>query len=321
MKTKAFILFLIIVNIITLAFYFDARSHANSLKPEAHTSTLSDVTNSENLLFLAPRTAYIPEKDMLVNFSPLKVEFTEILDSESNADVSIYFEYLNSGSNFSINGTTRHTPASLVKVPIAMRALKQVEEGQLTLEKKLIITDDLKSSSWGALYMRPSGTEITVSELLQELLINSDSTAKNLLSTQFGAEEIQSIIDSAGVDELFDEDGKVTVKEYSRVFRALYTSSYLMPKNSEYILELLSQAPRDTYLPISLPNDVSVAHKFGADKINGYYNDSAIVYLEGRPYLLIVLVQSKDENVFSEEAARQLMSVLSKAAYDYVEGL
>lgn len=292
----------------------------NQLKKFEGTSITS---NEESIVFnkkyklLSPVLGHIPKEELLVNFSPLRKELTKIVESYPSADISIYFEYLNTGANISINGDLRQKPASLSKLPLAIIILHKIEQGEISLSDIKTITQEDKSSTWGELFKEPVGTEISIKQLIGEMIINSDNTAQNILFKLVTEKDVEDIVSGIGIEELFNEEGEVSVKEYSRLLRTLYTGLYLSLENSEELLNLMTLSTRERYIPNTLPKSVPVAHKFGTDNTNGYFNDSGIIYAKNRPYILIVLVSAKEDA--SQLDAQKIISEISQEAYNHVE--
>jgi beta-lactamase class A len=129
-------------------------------------------------------------------------------------------------------------------------------------------------------------------------------------------EDTSELVDSMGLEALFTNEGKISAKEFTRLLRTLYTSSYLKRENSEKILDLMTQASFREYLNQGFPPEVKFAHKFGQNKSTGVFADAGIVYLEERPYMLSVMIEVGEGK--SEQNAIDLMNEISKKAYQYV---
>jgi beta-lactamase class A len=257
---------------------------------------------------------YIPQEHFIVNIQPLREKLQEIVDKENDGTLSVYFEFLNTGANIQVNNESRFYPASLVKVPSALVAMKKVEKNEWKMGSMLVLFEQDKDSRYGTLYKKPVGTKFTIEELLKALLIDSDNTAHNMLMRNLSEQELGELKDLIGLDDLFNEKNEVSAKEYSRLFRALYNSSFLTRNGSQQVLEWLSQTKFNDTLPAGLPKNTAFAHKIGEDNVEMNYLDSGIVYLPNRPYLLTVMVKQHDQ-----EEAQALMKQISRAAYEYVK--
>jgi beta-lactamase class A len=258
--------------------------------------------------------SYIPQEHFIVNIQPLREELQKLVREEGPATISIYYEFLNTGANIQINNEQRFYPASLVKLPTAMVAMKKVERGEWHLNDMLVLYEEDKDNRYGKLYEQPTGTKFTIKKLLESLLIESDNTAHRMLMRNLSDQELAGLKDDIGLSELFDEKHEISAKEYSRIFRSLYISSYLNRDSSQQILDWLTQTKFDHTLPSGLPKGTAFAHKIGEDDVEQNYLDSGIVYLPNRPYLLSVMIKGHDQG-----KAESIMKRVSKAAHDYVK--
>lgn len=256
---------------------------------------------------------YIPQEHFIVNIQPLREKLLQIANTEPENTVSVYFEFLNTGANIQINNDTRFYPASLVKLPSAMVAMKKVERGEWHMDSRLVLFEEDKDSRYGDLYKQPVGTSLSINQLLQALLERSDNTAHRMLMRNLSEQELDDLRDDIGLEDLFDEKQEVSAKEYSRLFRALYISSFLKRSGSQQLLDWLTHTPFNNTLPSGMPQNTLFAHKIGEDDVEKNYLDSGIVYVPNRPYLITVMVKQHDQN-----KADAIMKQISEAAYQYV---
>ncbi len=264
-----------------------------------------------------PARSFTPQEHFIVNLQPLREELRELVQKEGPGSISLYFEYLNTGANVNIGQDLRVWPASLPKLPLAMAVMKKVENGVWQLDTKLALKEEQKDASFGTLFQNPVGTNFTIEQLLQELLTNSDNTAYHVLLENMNPSEIDPIIVETGLEALFDERGFVSAKEYSRLYRALYTSSFLKRENSERILKWLSESDFDRYLASGIEQNVTFANKWGVNQDYHVFLDSGIVYVPHRPYIITVMIRGNGSSG-EEERARAVMRDISSRAYNYI---
>jgi beta-lactamase class A len=94
----------------------------------------------------------------------------------------------------------------------------------------------------------PIGAPITIQNLLEEMLLSSDNTAYRILYRNLSLDEVRDVFMSLGLDDFFDQEGKITAKEYTRLLRSLYTANYLNPEHSQFLLNVLTRTEYDDYL-------------------------------------------------------------------------
>ncbi|NMB70275.1 serine hydrolase [candidate division WWE3 bacterium] len=282
------------------------------LKPQLQTNEI------QNFKWLSPHLNDIAKEDRLVHFAPLKTELISYINTEKDVNISVYFEYLITGTNFSINVDYYTYPASLTKVPISIMILNKVNKGVLKMEDRFPVTKVSRDSYSGDMYKYPDGTTFTLKELLEANIIKSDNTAKNILYSLIKEEDINDLINELGVDKLFNAEGNTTAKEYARVFRSLYYASMLTKEDSEYLLDLLTKTDPQKYMTAQLPKDVIVAHKYASMKPERSFSDVGIVFIKNRPFLLAVTIDGRNSKTFNEDSARRVISTIAKKSYDYV---
>lgn len=88
------------------------------------------------------------EQNIITTLQPIREKFREIVEKNGSEHISLYFEYLNTGANISINPDLRILPASLIKVPLAMAVMKKVERGEWRLSNELVMMKDDRDMNW-----------------------------------------------------------------------------------------------------------------------------------------------------------------------------
>lgn len=282
---------------------------------------------------LSPSVNLIDQANLLVNFEPLRQKLMARYEKHDDYLVSLYFEYLPTGANINVNRDQNIWPASLIKIPVAMSAMKKVEEGTWKLDNELVILDEDKDPEFGSLYKQPTGTTFTIKRFLEESLINSDNTAHFVLLRNIDAEELEQTYRHLGMDDIIDGfkkapqdkeyDNRITAKRYTIFFRSLYNATFLSPEYSELFLDILERAPKE-YLNLGMPADVKFVHKTGIRTDEHVWADSGIVYIPGRPYLITVMIQKKnapDTDRISDETTeevKQIFKDIGNDIYTYV---
>lgn len=277
--------------------------------------------NHDDYIYIDPHRHEVSTDNFIVNFRSLRDKLREIILARGKDNTSVYFEFLNTGANISINSDLRFFPASLIKVPIAMIAMKKVENGIWSLKTQLELQEQDRNDNWGDLYKNPAGSHFTIEKLIKELLVNSDNTADNLLRRNLTDDELFEMSDMLGLQEFYDQEGRITTKEYAKIFRALYSSCCLSRQSSQSILNLLTQSNSysDDFIVAGFPEEIDISHKIGVNKPLGIYSDAGIIYLIDKPVLLAILVQQPGEDtILEEENAKQIIKQISQEVYEYI---
>lgn len=292
------LIFLIITNIVSLVFYLssDVNTEKHKISP-----------------LLNPLRTMVDKKDMIVSIQPLRDEINRL--TENNQNISVYFEFLNTGANIVVNKDAEFFPASLSKLPLAMTVVKKIERGEWQWGNELVLMPTDKDDRFGNLYQQPIGTRITIENLVREMLVNSDNTAYTMILRNLEPEEFITTQKSLGLDSFFSNEGKISAKNYTVILRALYNSSYLEITNSEKLIKMMANSETNDFLSKGLPKDIPFSHKVGISDEKSVYLDAGIVYLPNRPYFLIVMVNTPDEN-----KAKNEMKAISEIVYNYISG-
>ncbi len=280
---------------------------------------------------LDPGAGEIRQNDLLVRFQPLREKLLSEYKDNPDFTIGLYFEYLPTGSNISVNTDVAMWPASLIKIPVAMAAMKKVEQGDWQMSNELVILDEDKDASFGQLYKQPTGTTMTIEALLHATLVDSDNTAHFVLLRNIDAAELEGVFFHLGLDDFLTsfknspnaqtEDNRMTAKNYSVFFRSLYNATYLSPENSEKFLSILTDSGHE-YVRNGLPEGTTFAHKTGIRADSGVWADSGIVYAAKRPYLLTVMLEKRDpKSAVTEADAAALFKTISSEIYTYVTAL
>jgi beta-lactamase class A len=278
-----------------------------------HKAVENATTNKYPLL--DPARQLVPQSDYIINLQPLR-EYLQDLGAQYPDMLTIYYEQLNSGANISVNQELHLYPASLSKIALAMIVAHKVEKGVWKWDTKLDHTAANLSSDSGELYKTIGDGPTTIDKLLSELLINSDNTAQNILRKNVAIEDYLSLQEETGLEELYNDQGFISAKEYSRMVRVLYTSSYLERDDSQKILELMTKSTFRDYLSQGIPEGIKFAHKYGENMEQSIFADSGIVYDNGHPYMITVLIKGKDSSEKTRKSAVDLMKNISQKAFE-----
>ncbi len=238
-----------------------------------------------------------------IDFTADLRDFVEDLKDEMDIeDVSVYYRDLNNGPVFGINQEESFAPASLLKIPLLIAYLRWAEDDPRVLEEKIFFESPIDvgyQQEFAPSLPLVSGTTYTARELLERMIKYSDNQALMLLFNKIPQQYQEELYRLLGVDTtlITDPTARLTVKQYSIFFRILFNASFLSRKNSEYALQLLSDTSFVDGLRASVPESITIAHKFGERKTRmdlQQFHDCGIVYYPGHPYLLCVMTRGKD---------------------------
>ena len=262
--------------------------------------------------FLSPRVLAEIHSDFLLNFLNLRDNLHQKIDPLKD-NFALYFEYLPSGTSIGINSGNEFFAASLFKLPVVMAYLRHKENINSKNDIKVRLTSDMLDNRFGDLWKKGEGYEIGLDEAARLSLEKSDNTAAKALGAAITQKDFDDVYRGIDINLQMNDKGTVmTAKNYSSILKALYFSAVLTRDDSETILSYLTKSDFNDKLTAGVPSDITVAHKIGVID-NESYMDCGIIYIPKRPYILCMVSKG------TEDEARNRMSSVSKAIYDYVK--
>lgn len=238
--------------------------------------------------------------------------------------VSVYYRDMNNGPWFGINQNELFSPASLIKVPLMIAYFKLSESDPSILNKEIVASH---SANYLAQNIVPKttltpGQKYTISELINNLITQSDNQAYDLLLANIDNQFLVKVFADLGIDislGFTNPNGDIlSVKSYASFFRILYNASYLSPKLSEAALHILSQSQYKDALVAGIDPSIQVAHKYGErsyiESNTKQFHDCGITYLPGKPYLICIM--TRGDNF---ETLTSTISEISRQIYTFVK--
>lgn len=252
----------------------------------------------------------------------MEAELNRVINSAKQGgkimDGSVLYRDLSNGPRVTVNSELSSSPASLLKVPLALSIHRRAESDPTFLNRK--VTMNIPDQNAGEYYKAPNsaevGKEYTIEQLLDLSLIDSDNNATDLLINQLSDVELRKSYEDLGIKVPVDDPSAYTMNVgiYSSFFRILYNASYLNRDDSEHFLSDLSKSTFSKGIVAGVPMGTRVSHKFGefsSGTNDKQLHDCGIVYQPKHPYLLCVMTKGND---FDNLAAT--IAEISKTVWD-----
>jgi len=118
------------------------------------------------------------------------------LDAQHRARLGVYVRDLDTGASASYRAEQRWYLASMVKVPVAIAALRDIERGVYSLETAVTLRASDIVDGAGTTVLAPVGTPLTVRSLLEQMIIHSDNTATDMLIGLVGLPAVNALVRS-----------------------------------------------------------------------------------------------------------------------------
>jgi len=265
-----------------------------------------------------------PARMRNIKQAELKIkDYIATAKQEKNAEtISVYFRDLSNGPWMGVNEDSVYSPASLLKVPVLLAALKQAQQNPGYLSQRVVFNpEDVTQFNPNIVGEKHIvlGNSYTIKELMEHMIIYSDNDAQDLLTKNISRENYNDVFLELGIDlsKYAPVDNFMSVKEYASYFRILYNATYLNKDMSEQALTLLSYTKYNNGIVAGVPKGTMVSHKFGERFFPGsnikQLHDCGIVYKPDRPYLLCIMTRGHD---FKEQ--EEIISTISRIIYNAI---
>ncbi|MBM3257867.1 MAG: serine hydrolase [Candidatus Nealsonbacteria bacterium] len=256
----------------------------------------------------------IQESSVILHYIDLKPKIEEEIQKfKAEKNAAFFLQDVQTGAWLGINEREGFMPASLLKVPIMMAFLKKVDREEVKLTDFVELTAEDLDKNAGKLYQKGVGTKMTIWDLIKEMILTSDNTAKNALKRQLTEAELNAVFAHVGIPNPYVlQNGQVvSPRGYTRILKSLYFATFLSPSLSEKALDIMTDTEMENLISAAIPSEVQVAHKF-SERPDGL-GDCGIVYQPKNPYFLCMM--TKDMEI---PKAKELITNLSKIVYLYV---
>ena len=116
----------------------------------------------------------------------------------AQAHVGVAMRHLLSGDEILINADESFPMCSVLKIPVLVEALRQIETGHFSLDDRWPLTTDVKNLGSGVLTFFDDGLQPTVRDLLTLMIIISDNTATDMVIHRVGIANITASMRALG---------------------------------------------------------------------------------------------------------------------------
>jgi beta-lactamase class A len=247
------------------------------------------------------------------------------VDRNLDGVLGIAIEDLQTGERLLLHQNEVFPQASSIKIALLAELYHQA---QLSTPGKAKLTDlytmqasDLVPDSDIMQGLTPSVTRVTNRDLATMVVAVSDNSATNVLIDRVGMESVNALMKANGLEhtrlqrKMMDlkaaSEGRENIStplEMMTLLESIYKEKFLNHEMSQDLLRLLS-THKDSWIPRDLPPDLRVANKPGA--LEGVRNDSGIVFVQNRPFVICVMTTY----LGSERDGEEAISKISLAAY------
>jgi beta-lactamase class A len=252
-----------------------------------------------------------------------KLEST-VNDVDRNLDgvLGVAILDLSSGKKLLVHADDVFPQASSIKIAVLAELYRQAQDGKLKLTDLYTVqASDLVADSDIMNGLTPGVTRITLRDLATMMVAVSDNSATNVLIDRVGMENVNALMDSLGLahtrlrrkmmDLKAAGEGRENIStpaEMMTLLDDLYRGKVLNQQMTTDFFKMLS-THKDSFIPRDLPEGLKIANKPG--ELEGVRNDSGVVFVENRPYVVCVMTTY----LRHERDGEQAINRISAAAY------
>jgi beta-lactamase class A len=250
------------------------------------------------------------------------------VDRDLDGVMAVAVKDLASGETFFIHADEIMPQASSIKIAVLADLYLQAQQGKLKLTDEYVVRkEDLVSGSDIMLGLTPGVTRLTLRDLATMMVAVSDNSATNVLIGRVGMDNVNAMLQSLGLHatrlrrQMMDlkaasegRENVSTAREMMTLLETIYRGKLLNKDMTADFITMLSTHKESSMLQ-ALPDDAVAANKPG--ELEAVRNDSGIVLIKGRPYVLCIMTAYlKDEKDGS--AAIRKITALTHSYFDRV---
>jgi beta-lactamase class A len=258
-----------------------------------------------------------------------KLEST-IDETDRNLDgvLSVAIEDLSTGQKILRRAESIFPQASSIKIAVLAELYHQAQLSSQGTSGKARLTDlytmratDLVQDSDIMGGLTPGVTQITNRDLATMMVAVSDNSATNVLIDRLGMENVNALLDSLGLHntrlrrKMMDlkaaaegRENISTSQEMLTLFEKIYQGKVLNKEMTADFFKMLG-THKNSFIPRDLPDGLQIANKPG--ELEAVRNDSGIVFLQNRPYIICVMATY----LIRERDGEEAIAKISAAAF------
>jgi beta-lactamase class A len=209
--------------------------------------------------------------------------------AETEGTFAFYAHDLDSDQRALVRADEAFPAASVIKLPILLRALELVRDGEAALGQPVQMTTWQKTGGSGILQHFHDSLEVTLADACLAMIALSDNTATNMVLDTTGITPVNAMLDRLGCPrtrlhrylgkpEMPGPSGpsQAVPAEIGRLLEHLVRREVLTPTLCQTAMIMLRRQNHRALIPRLLPERTPVAHKTGS--LDGVRHDVGIIW-------------------------------------------
>jgi beta-lactamase class A len=241
---------------------------------------------------------------------------------------------LNSGQKLLIRPDEIFPQASSIKIAVLAELFHQAQQsahgvsGKATLMDRYVVrAADIVPDSSILGGLTPEVSSLTNRDLATIMVAVSDNSATNVLIDRIGMDNVVRLTESLGLAhtqlrrKMMDlqaaaqgRENISTPREMMELLEQLYRGKVIGPPLLDDFFNVLA-TNKNSWIPRDLPADLKIANKPG--ELEGVRNDSGIVFLKNRPYVICIMTTY----LANERAGEEAITRISRLAFELFDRL
>ena len=248
------------------------------------------------------------------------IKLSQLLNKELkklDGIVGLFVKFLTSNETFVYNENEQFWAASVIKVPIALTFYKHIKEKNINDSEKVKISEDNYVQGSGVVKLLDENNKYSYKDLITLMLVVSDNTATNQIIDFIGWESVEKYMIEIGLEnttfkhKMMIKAGRgpnlTTAKDMSDLLEKMYKIEL---SGSDFILQIMQEQLDRTRIPLYIPNEIPIAHKFGT--LSEALHEIGIVFSKNPFIFSFFSDDQKDKRL-----TNKVLSRCAKLCFDY----
>lgn len=260
------------------------------------------------------KPAFSMEKELTELETTLKLQ-----SDKPRLRIGLFVVEPTSGRYVDLGAHESYAAASMIKLPVLVTLLIAMDRKQVTPKQLLTVRQDLVAGGSGYLQWRAVGSQVSLAEAAELMMVNSDNTATNLIIDLLGGADVlnrqfaalglkQTRINNLLPD--FAGTNKTSPFDLAYLLAVADNGGLISEDGKSFMFRLMERTRTRTLLPPGLGIGAKIAHKTG--DIGGMVGDAGIVTA---PSGLRYIVVGQVERPHNDRRANELIRTMSRTIY------